>query len=60
MCGFCEWEEYLDTIEEMRSDKRFFWCDDTLYGIHQQVVKKQHITPNQARAIDNYAKKVWG
>lgn len=53
MCDRCDWEIYLDDIEEMLGDEDYEFAEDTLQGIYEWVEENEHITEKQKDAIDN-------
>jgi hypothetical protein len=61
MCLRCNWEKWLQTIDEMteaeddRGHSVFDWADETLTNICVWVQEHQHITDKQKQAIRNIA-----
>lgn len=53
MCTKCDWEIYIDDINEMLADPNYEFAEETLDGIHTWIEKNNHITDKQISAIDN-------
>ena len=49
----CDWEDYVDKIEEMQGDSDYDFAESTLIGILDWVEDNEHITEKQQDAIDN-------
>ncbi|MBF8259444.1 MAG: hypothetical protein HW377_1818 [Actinobacteria bacterium] len=60
MCENCGWEEQLEELNDLCADNDYEWANDTLSGIAEWVEEKEHITANQADAIDNIKAAVEG
>lgn len=59
MCDDCDWEAYLEKIDEMQTDETFDFASDTIIGIHEWVAENEHITEAQKEAIDNIYDSAW-
>ena len=57
MCDSCDWESAVETIDELLDSGDAEWATDTLEGIREWVVEKEHITDRQAEAIENIRRK---
>lgn len=57
MCDDCDWEQWVDDIEELANKKRYSWAADTLVGIMDWVEENQHITEKQILSINNIVGK---
>jgi len=53
MCDTCDWEEMLDTIEDLASNDDADFALSTIEGIQAWVDEHHHITPKQKTAIAN-------
>lgn len=53
MCYSCDWEDFVDLLNEMLEDKEYEWAYDTIQGIKDTVEMKEHKTEGQDTAIDN-------
>lgn len=53
MCESCEWEEILESLNELCEDSDYEWANDTLAGIAENVEKWKHISEGQITAINN-------
>ncbi len=53
MCASCEWEDYIETMDEMLLDEKYEFAADTIDGIQHWVSQNEHITENQKNAINN-------
>jgi hypothetical protein len=67
MCDTCEWEAYLDTIQEAIDDAANLpqkaedfaaSVTEKLEDIQQWVEDNEHITEAQAEAVDNMAEGI--
>ena len=58
MCNKCNYDEWLDDINEMQLNEDYIWADDTLEGIKIWVSKNAHITERQIEAIENIKEAV--
>lgn len=47
------WEEWVDTLNEMLLDPDFEYANETLQGILAWVTEHEHITEGQIMAITN-------
>ena len=52
------WEDYQEEIEEMLNDDAYAFAQDTLTGILEWVIEKQHITDKQIEAVENIRRSV--
>jgi hypothetical protein len=53
MCRECRWKELEYEIDEMLGDDAYEWALDTLGGIQETVIEKEHVTEKQREAIEN-------
>ena len=53
MCKSCDWESYIDDIDNALDDEDYEFAEDSLSGIKSWVEENEHITPAQKQAIDN-------
>jgi len=53
MCDSCEWEDLVADIDELLDDESAEFATDTLEGIREWVVKNEHCTEAQKRAVRN-------
>lgn len=53
MCENCEWEELVDLLDELLTDDRYEFADETLDGILSWVTKNEHATTAQWDAVEN-------
>jgi hypothetical protein len=53
MCDYCEWEDYVEKIDNMLSDGKYDFAIETLKGIKEWVEDNGHITDRQMEAVDN-------
>jgi len=53
MCEFCDFDIYMEKMEDMLNDDDYIFAYDTLESIYSWVDKQEHITDNQKIAIDN-------
>lgn len=44
----------------MAEDRRYSWAANTLEAIRSTVLKTQHATENQSRAVENIRRRVEG
>ena len=51
--GKVDWEEWVDTLDELLLNPDFEYADITLQGIKSWVMDNEHITENQIMAITN-------
>jgi dihydroneopterin aldolase len=55
MCSKCDYEIWIDKMEEMLEDSDYEFAEDTVTSILEWVQDNDHITENQIRAIKNIA-----
>jgi len=53
MCDDCGWEEVLSQIDELLNDDDALFAEDTLSGIRDFIIDKEHVTTGQCSAVDN-------
>ena len=53
-----EAKSFLGLLEELTSDSRYNWADDTLGGIYQTVEETGVVTKGQRRAVENIMGRV--
>jgi len=53
MCEHCDWEKLLEAIEEMLEEPRYEFAVDTIEGIKEWVLEREHCTAKQIEAIKN-------
>ena len=53
MCVKCDWEEFLDEINEYQENPDFDWAEETLSGIGETVGNWSHATDRQKEAVAN-------
>jgi len=58
MCEKCDWEEYLEGMDNMMEDPDYEFALETIEGIHNWVENKSHITDKQKEAVDNIKESV--
>lgn len=56
MCQGCDWETFLETIEEIMDDHAYEFASDTIGGIYDTVQERKHCTDGQKKAIANIKK----
>ena len=57
VCSDCDWEDFVDEIDEMLDSGDFEWARDTCEGIRTTVSDREHVTERQREAIRNIAEK---
>ena len=60
MCNHCEWEDFLQDIEDILDGGDCDFAEDTLRGISETVTGMEHCTENQRDAVENIKKSVEG
>ena len=58
MCEACRWSEWKDVVDEMMGEPRFDFASDTIEGIEEFVMEREHITDGQKRALVNVWRSV--
>ena len=53
MCDECDWEEFLEDINDLLDMGEHEWATDTLEGIRETVESMEHCTEAQRQAIEN-------
>lgn len=53
MCKECDWEEFLEEINDHLSNEDFEWAEETLAGIADTVQERSHATEGQKAAVNN-------
>ena len=53
MCNDCEWQTFLEQIEEMLNMDEYQFAENTLNGIADWVEENEHITDSQQETIEN-------
>ena len=53
MCDSCEWEKFLDFIEDEMFNDEYSFAEDTVHGIFDWVSENKHITERQKNALKN-------
>lgn len=53
MCSSCEWAELLEEIEELQSEEKYDFAEDTMAGIYAWVEENEHSTVNQVYAVEH-------
>lgn len=55
MCNYCGVEKAIAEIDKLINDKRrrYMYAYDTLKGIKDTIIFKNHVTPPQLRAVRN-------
>lgn len=53
MCVKCDWEEFIEELDELLEDKDYEWAEDTISGIKSTVSAWKHKTEGQETAIEN-------
>jgi len=48
-----DWEDWINTLDEMLLDPAYEYADETLSGIRDWVAGNEHITEGQIMAITN-------
>lgn len=60
MCDDCDWEGVLATIDDLSSDERYEFAEETLGGIYDWVEENGHVTEKQIQAVSNITNSVTG
>ena len=55
MCEYCEFEDFLETIDEMMEESKYEFAMETIEGIKEWVLEHGHCTKKQKEAIKNIA-----
>jgi hypothetical protein len=58
MCQECNWEDFLEEINDHIADSDFDWAEETLSGIGETVGNWQHATEGQKEAVANIVEAV--
>ena len=58
MCMECEWDVFLDEMEEWMDEDKYKFAEDTLTDIYSWVEENQHVTERQRKAVENIRKSV--
>jgi hypothetical protein len=53
MCKECNWEDFLEEINDLQSDSNYDWAEETLSGIGETVGNWEHATEGQKAAVAN-------
>jgi hypothetical protein len=53
MCDTCGWDEFAQSIDALIADGSADWASDTLEGISENVMAKEHVTVGQFNAVQN-------
>ena len=58
MCQECNWEDFIEEINDLQSNTNFDWAEETLTGIAITVDERKHATDRQKEAIANIVEAV--
>lgn len=53
MCDNCEWEKFIDFVEDELFSEKYNFAEDTIHGIYDWVSENKHITERQKEALKN-------
>ena len=53
MCNECDWEVFLEELDEVIEEEEYEWALDTLEGIRDWVSNSRHCTLSQREALEN-------
>lgn len=57
MCVYCDYQMWIDRIDDLLFDEQYADANDTLEGIRDWVESHEHITLKQRNAIENIEDK---
>ncbi len=51
MCNSCDWQEWLEDLEDMISNTQYGYSLEFLESVFDWVIRAQHITDDQKEAV---------
>lgn len=52
MCMNCEWDEYLEKVNDMLDSGDYYKSEEFLESVRDWIEEKEHVTDKQKKAID--------